>query len=74
MKPQRKERESVSLKELLGHPPAVFQYVDVVDEIWEYGRHDLLLSLTIAISYGVILGKRMERARRKAAQKEGTTT
>ena len=63
----------MKLEKLLGHQPAGFKYMDAAKKIWAYGRYEPLYALTVAIGYGVILGKRMERARRKAAQKEGTT-
>lgn len=63
----------MSLRELCGYQPVGFRHMDAAKEILEANRgHNVLFALTAAINYGVILGKRAERAKRKAARKEGT--
>lgn len=55
----------MSLEELLLQQPLPFQEMDAAKIIARAGDGNIAFSIIIAMAYGIILGKREERAKRK---------
>lgn len=55
----------MSINQLLVLQPLPFCEREAAEAIIEEGEHNLYFSVSLAIAYGIIFGKRQERAKRK---------
>lgn len=62
----------MTVHELIGYQPCLAEEWETLKKIWEKDKNEGLWALNNAYLYGIIQGKRAERARRKGKRKPAT--